>query len=267
MGTDTSHPQLANCRARDGDKIFNWCCTMTSLEPYSDTLHTCTKFGDPIPTVPSAPAPAPVAVPVPVPVPVPDDSNVVAPTPTATGVCTPSLDPNCEKYGDGSVLYTCTEPGGTPFFCCPINEGLSTSNLRVNDDPQISGGINTCNLAPADTGVTPSPSRRPTSGPTKYPTRSPTNDPTRNPTRNPTGGPTPNPTAPPTPNPTPYPTPNPTPEPNGDMNKAADAETKTVEDADVVVVGAISAAATLGQLVGMIVTTVVVAVIVGPVLA
>ena len=51
------------------------------------------------------------------------------------------------------------------------------------------------------------------------------------------------------------------------MNKAADAETKTVEDADVVVVGAISAAATLGQLVGMIVTTVVVAVIVGPVLA
>ena len=106
--TDTSHPQLANCRAKDGDKIFNWCCPPNILQPYSDTLYTCTKFGDPIPTVPSAPAPAPVAVPVPVPVPVPDDSNVVAPTPTATGVCTPSLDPNCEKYGDGSVLYTCT---------------------------------------------------------------------------------------------------------------------------------------------------------------
>jgi len=51
------------------------------------------------------------------------------------------------------------------------------------------------------------------------------------------------------------------------MNKAADAGTKTVEDADVVVVGADSAAATLGRLVGMIVTTVVVAVVVGPVLA
>merc|ERR1711865_1076249 len=80
-------------------------------------------------------------------------------------------------------------------------------------------------------------------------------------TPNPTADPTPNPTPYPTPNPTPYPTPNPTPEPNDDMNKAADAETKTVEDADVVVVGAISAAATLGQLVGMIVTTVVVAVV------
>lgn len=53
------------------------------------------------------------------------------------------------------------------------------------------------------------------------------------------------------------------------MNKAANADTKTVDDADVIVVGAISAAATatLGRLVGMIVTTVVVAVVVGPVLA
>ena len=108
--TETSHPQLANCRAIDGDEVFNWCCTTESLEPYSGSgLHTCTKFGDPVPTAPSAPASAPVAVSVPTaPVPVPDDSNVDAPTPTATGACTPTSDPNCDQYGDESVLYECT---------------------------------------------------------------------------------------------------------------------------------------------------------------
>ena len=130
--TETSHPQLANCRAKDGEKIFNWCCPPDILEPYSDTLYTCTKFGDPVPNVPSAPAPAPVAAPVPV----PDDSNVVAPTPTATGVCTPTSDPNCDQYGNESVLYTCTFFFNI-FVCCVALFSIADAEIQFPSMPYL----------------------------------------------------------------------------------------------------------------------------------
>ena len=126
--TDTSHPQLANCRAKDGGEVFNWCCTMDNLEPYSDTLHTCTKFGEPVPTLPSAPVAAPVPA---APVPVPDDSNVVAPTPTATGVCTPTSDPNCDQYGNESVLYTCTFFLNI-FVCCVALFSIADAEIQFS---------------------------------------------------------------------------------------------------------------------------------------